>query len=578
MKMPRWFTHNLTLAAGIALSLTAATTHAAPGPLPYCADVFANGLQTFGHHSYIAFDYNAQIVNPSSTELNTGRVDNHLWSIRKSCVTDDCAVSGVVADRPHEKRRLKTNSKHEVVIPAHKKITLGADNINEFRRIQVGEWGTAVFSAEQDVFIIDELDVGYKSSVRLTAGEYWIRNLNLEVESRINVMGEGTVHLYVLNPLQVPMNVKLNTNNANPSQLTLYTYGRAEFHVGTHTYGFVRAESELYLHHRAKISGGAIARLIDMGTETQLAYDATAAQKLDFPNICRPMPAVEPGDTTPPEIVELISPGVTTQRTALVGAIVRDTGDSPSGIASVSVLTSQGEIPLQASGDSYTAELTLAAGENPLMFVAIDNAGNRSEMEASVTLVSPPRIENLRYPQNTETQPIIITGEVHTYWDAEDVTLLIADNPVALIPVSDGVYQFEASLNPDGFTNRFWISVWNTLNEGHEEIHTVFYHPPAFYVDIDQKNLETTADTITLTGTFGIPPEEFGVEIMGVRAFGYTSPVEAFGTIEYIDENTGRFSVEIPLMPGENEFGVQIISTPGQFPWENGAIITRTSP
>ncbi len=562
------------LSAGFLLLTTAPALSA---ELPYCSDIYSNGLQTFGNNSYIRFDYNAHIANPSSTALNTARVENHPWSIRTSCATDACSVSGITTPRPRDNRRLKTSATAEVLIPAHKKITLGANNVTEFRRVQVEEWGTAVFSPDHKVYIIDQLDVGYKSSVRLTAGEYWIHKLNLEVESRIDVLGEGTVHLYVINPLQVPLNVKLNANNADSSQLSIYTYGRAEFHAGTQTYGFVRAESELYLHHRAKISGGAIARIVDMGTESQVAYDAAAAQKLNIPRICRAAPPVEPGDTTPPNIF-LLGSGDTTQRNIRFHAVVRDTGDNASGLSSVMVKTPLGEFPMQEDGRFYVAELTLVAGENMLTVVAVDHAGNRSEATTIYTFLSPPTLENLSYPNVTVREPLFaITGEVHSYWPAEDLTLLVADKPVALIPVTEGIYRFAAVVELNASTTRFSIYVENKVGEYAETEIFAIYHPSVFDITVDQHDQETSADTITLTGRFNIPGEEYNTQVIRLIIMGDSIAGELPVTIDEMNSEYGRFSVQVPLEVGENYFVIRVINTLDDYPWEGGATITRTS-
>ena len=53
--------------------------------LPYCDEVFVNGIQTFGKNSYVHFDYNARIYKESTNEIKTHHVQNHPWSIHKSC-------------------------------------------------------------------------------------------------------------------------------------------------------------------------------------------------------------------------------------------------------------------------------------------------------------------------------------------------------------------------------------------------------------------------------------------------------------------------------------------------------------
>ena len=451
--------------------------------LPYCADIFSNGVQTFGPGSYVHFDYNAQVVNASSAELNTLGVQNNAWSIRKSCAPEACSATGIELPRLVDDREYMTGSSVEVIIPAKKKITVGNGDTNHFGRIAVSEWATAEFSTNHNVYVIDRLHVGYKSSVRLPAGEYWVRDLRLEVESRIDVMGEGTVNLYVIDSLLVPLNVKLNENTKNPAQMTIYTYSASEFYVGSQTYAFIRTDNEVFMHHRARINGGVLAQFIDMRTESQIVYNAAAAQTLDFKNICR-------------------------------------------------------------ASSGYPIPTTEFA--------------------------------NISYPDTTEEPFIVITGEVHSFWDASDLMLMVGSEPVALIRVRDGVYRFEVTYYLPGWYNRFDISL-DSPNGYLEHRGTVTYHPAEVYVEIDPEDLQTDAETITLTGTFGIPGPQHNIEWHGLVLIADHLPSELPVTITEVTENSGRFSVEAPLVPGDNYFSVRVINTPGEIPWESGISIFRTS-
>lgn len=544
--------------------------------LPYCDEVFVNGIQTFGKNSYVHFDYNARIYKESTNEIKTHHVQNHPWSIHKSCSVDDCFATEQVLPKPRDKRKQRTQSTIEFSIPANKKMTVGADGVNQFGQVTVAQWATAEFSPQHDVYLIDRLHVGYKGTVRLPAGEYWVRDLRLEVESRIDVLGEGTVNLYVIDPLLVPLNVKLNAASRNPSRMTIYTYGSAEFYVGSQTYAFVRAESEIFMHHRARITGAVVARFVELRTESQIMYDAVAAKVLNFKKICKASDEQQPTDTAPPDIVDTLWDEEPDSNRASFSAIIRDTGDNASGIGSVVLKALREDIPLVANGDTYSADLTLVPGENYFTLVAYDQAGNYSTLDVRMYFMPTTELVNINYPVNTEQPFVVITGEVHSYWGEGDLMLMVGSEPAALIPVEDGLYRFEVTYYLPGWYNRFDISL-DSPNGYLEHRATVTYHPAEIYVELDQQDVRTDEESITLTGTFGIPGSQHNIEWHGLVLIADHLPSELPVSITEVTEDQGRFSVEAPLAPGDNYFIVRVINTPGEIPWESGISIFRTS-
>ena len=458
-------------------------TNSTSAALPYCADVFSNGAQTFAKSSYINFDYNAQIVNPSSPMITTSGILTHPWSIRKSCTTEDCVATQSSISKPQDRRRLTTTATTQIVIPRDNKVTLGTNGTTAFGEVTVSEWATGVFSSDNNVYIIDRLNLGYKSSLRLPAGEYWVRNMQMDVESRIDVMGEGTVNLYVIDPLVVPLNVKINTNTKNPAQMTIYTYDSAEFYIGSQTYAFLRVNNELLLHHRARITGSVAAHLINMGTESQIVYDAQGAQALAFTNICQSSGVMPPVDVTPPEIVSTFIDEDPSSNRATFIAVIRDSGDNASGIASVVLRSDTEEWPMEVSGDTYTLDVRLVTGENVFTVVARDNAGNESSQFDLALFWSRPEFVNMTYLDYTYEPTLDVSGEIHTYWPLEDLTFTIASEPVPLIPVEEGVYRFETALDLQEGVNRFRINVTTPIHDIIEYRLDTFYEHPGLDPD-----------------------------------------------------------------------------------------------
>lgn len=486
MKASPWSTCALSqllkISSFLALAIAILFANAATAALPYCTGLFARGIQTFGNNSYVNFDYNAQIVNAESISITTSRVETHPWSIRKSCNTVVCLATLTNMSKPQDKRKLTTTSTLQVVIPRDKKITLGNDGITEFGEVSISEWGTGVFSPDNNVYIIDQLNLGYKSSLRLPAGEYWIRTLNMDVESRIDVMGEGTVHLYFINSFTIPLNVKLNTNTRNPAQMTIYSYGSAEFSVGSQTYAFVRANNKLLMQHRARITGGVIANIVDLGTESQIAHDWPAAKRVDLPTICQASEVSYPVDVTPPEILSTFIDEDPSSNRATFIAVIRDSGENASGIASVVLRSETEEWPMEASGDTYTIDVRLVPGENPFTVYARDNAGNESSQFDLAIFWSEPQFVNMTYLDYTYEPTLDVSGEIHTYWPPEDVALSIASEPVPLIPVAEGIYRFATRLDLLEGVNRFRLEVTTPMHDLEYRLDT-FYEWPGLNPD-----------------------------------------------------------------------------------------------
>lgn len=255
---------------------------------PYCADIFSNGLLAHRSDGFVRFNYNSQLIDPSSTALTAPGVLTSPWAINKSCGAGHCTATGGTAQRlygPIPRTTTATNSDH---VPRHTKKTLGG-NTNQFKEISVYEWGTGEFSSNYPEYLIETLRMSYKSTLRLPAGTYWIKTLQLEVDGKIDVLGEGTVNVFVTDDVMLPLNFRINEASKNPAKIGIYAYGNVNFYVGSKTYAFVHAEQWAVLHHKASVVGGVNASVVDLLTESQVRYDPVAAQALGIGSLCRPL-------------------------------------------------------------------------------------------------------------------------------------------------------------------------------------------------------------------------------------------------------------------------------------------------
>ena len=339
--------------------------------LPYCTDFFGTGIQAHGADNFVRFNYNAQLLNAEHKYIPTKLLLSNKWSIKSNCGITVCEKSSPSAQDMTPGTILETTSTNEVIVPLKKKITVGANNILHYGKVVVTEWSTAVFKPQTEPYVITDLVVGYKSKLQLPAGEYWVTRLTLEVEGRIDVIGEGQVTLYVTDSLWVPFNFKINENTKNAAKMAIYTFSDSNYYTGSKTFAFIRSEGEVILNHRAAIVGGVLGKFITLDTESQIVYDPAAARGIKFTNYCRAWPF--PLDTTQPVFILDQYDDITTQdHIVLTGSIV-DTGEHASGVGDVSV----NGIPIILTNGNFSVTVPLPElGTNWLIFLIYDLAGN----------------------------------------------------------------------------------------------------------------------------------------------------------------------------------------------------------
>lgn len=414
------------LAGVIPLLLTTQTIYA---DTPLCSAIYQNAVQTHhGEGNYINFGFNARITNASSNQLRSPNVRTRYWSPIKSCGDEHCTWGAPTVPQMFVNNFLNTGSQVQINVPAKKSMVVG-EGIGEIGLLNISEYATATFSPTANMYVIDRLFIGYKSKLRLPEGQYWIRDFRMEVESRIDVIGEGTVNIFVQNSLDVPFNAKINENTKDPARLAIYDESSSHFHVGSKTYGFVVTENELILSHGAKIYGGLVGKYIELESESEVVFNPAAARTIDIAGLCRITMAEV--DTVPPQIT--LSPlNFSGYYEVELKGIIEDIGSNASGVASA-VLSSPEpypyEEPIYFSGNSFRLDLFPNWFENVFTITATDVAGNVSS--ETISFLYPPKSQFVNvYPTDSmvfNDPDIIVTGEIDTYWPLESIGAFTMD-------------------------------------------------------------------------------------------------------------------------------------------------------
>ena len=157
---------------------------------PYSGNAASKGV--------ITFDYNAQLLNNPDTVLAAKKVNRNAGSTLNTCSSAHCTASGTAAPIQDAGVFPVTGGYTATVDVGYQLSSTSAGNgSNQYKSINLNtEAQLAINGAGQD-FYIDQLTMGYKSSLRLAPGDYWVRKLTTGDLSQIQVLGSGLVRLFI---------------------------------------------------------------------------------------------------------------------------------------------------------------------------------------------------------------------------------------------------------------------------------------------------------------------------------------------------------------------------------------------
>src|SRR4051812_3031998 len=154
---------------------------------PYCSNIFQNGLQTHGTDGAINFGKNSRLIHPYSIRLNTPTVTRDSTSSLKTCGKQECTAAGMPVDG------LSIDIKEfwpwqDVYAPDNQTTSIGGTQATSFRNVSLGANATAIFAQNTLFYTIDKLSLGYKSTLKLPSGNYWVNQFFAQANAKIEVV------------------------------------------------------------------------------------------------------------------------------------------------------------------------------------------------------------------------------------------------------------------------------------------------------------------------------------------------------------------------------------------------------
>ena len=257
-----------------------------------CSTLFTDALQTHGtaHGQDIVFKCDGKIVNNPDTTLLTKSVTNPSGgSCADTCNTAECTASGTAANTIDAGTFKLMSGNTDITVNNGQNITIGPSNTN-YDDIRVKNGGTATFaSLSSGEYRIDKLRVDAGGIVYLTAGDYWIKALQLKDDSKLKVSGSGTVRIFVKNGTKIGRRAEVNYNSgvANAAkQLFMYGYNNIRLRDDSKFVGFIYTKKFLDIDKRVQITGAGRGQDIEVGDDSVVTYDSTAKNALDLGFLC----------------------------------------------------------------------------------------------------------------------------------------------------------------------------------------------------------------------------------------------------------------------------------------------------
>jgi len=253
------------------------TLAAAPACL---ANTYFDGLQTHSNSGTIHLGYNAQLLANPDNILETSSLSQNLGSNRPSCGIQSCVSSGgAVAKQPLPAFKTTAATRRKSV-GWNAQSVFGQNGARLYSSININSQATLTADGAshglEDEYVIDQLNLGYKGTLNLRAGSYWVRRLSVGGQAKINVVGQGTARLFVRDLITISSSTQINQpatgEIADASKMVIVTYGNLSLDGQVNTAAIIYSQGSVTLGYKTRLTGAVAAGGITTLSEAVITY------------------------------------------------------------------------------------------------------------------------------------------------------------------------------------------------------------------------------------------------------------------------------------------------------------------
>ena len=246
-----------------------------------CLGSFPNAVNSIKNR-IINFGENAQVLNNPDNTLSAKTINKTSYSTLLTCDTLDCIPGDDEVNDVKPSNFQKTTASNDVTVASGGSLAtpLGTST-NEFDKLTINYAGTLDFtSANYSEFFIDELITISNAIINFSPGTYWINNINLSANVKMNVIGGGPVRLYINKVNSWSSDILINSPAygvaGNPQDLLMYFYKQVNMGVKTTISGSVFVTQDINTSQQSRIFGLMTGENVTIGLGSQVSYDVSA--------------------------------------------------------------------------------------------------------------------------------------------------------------------------------------------------------------------------------------------------------------------------------------------------------------
>lgn len=287
------------LIMGLLIGLGATVSYENVSAHYQCSQVFPGAVQTtsnngeYNNNNKIIFSCGTQIQGNPSNVLRTDDVDNPSSSCAtKTCGTQNCADSSSIVGKLYV-GYFETSSGSGGSPTISGTQTLGGTNnsITDYNSVVLNSASTLNFSTKSSgvtTYRFNTITMNANSTINLQPGDYWVSNLNINDDSTINVVGNGTARLYVKNSVSISSSKTISWNaGGSASKLLVYGFDNFDFGgTGSVIKAVIYSEEKVTLRDNLIVTGAITAEKIILNNTAKVIYDSNAASNMDFNSTC----------------------------------------------------------------------------------------------------------------------------------------------------------------------------------------------------------------------------------------------------------------------------------------------------
>ena len=251
-----------------------------------CSSVFTQGVSSYSNAEGIKFDYGAQVLGTN------GIIDIRILESKDSttCYDRACVYSGNTSSALTLPSFLFSNSSQDINVGKDDTDTI---NQGQYDKIELDDRARLTISGNGGETRINKLKLEKHSRLTLEEGTYWIEELEMKINSHLDVKSGDKVVIYIYSKKsELGYYSKINNNAGSPENLVMIVYDEIKLKYGVHMEAFLYAVDKVKMYDYVRFKGAVNAKKIELKDNVKITTQISAVDSLSIGNLCGAAPSL----------------------------------------------------------------------------------------------------------------------------------------------------------------------------------------------------------------------------------------------------------------------------------------------